>query len=82
MIICGCFSFVPLHGGRWAPEQIWASMKRESWKHAFITHTHTHTLEVTSAKPYRLARRLRNCTAAGGVVQNALASAWLYICGC
>ena len=78
MIICGCFSFVPLHGGRWAPEQIWASMKRESWKHAFLTHA----LEVTSAKPYRLARRLRNCTAAAGVVQNALASAWLYICGC
>ena len=27
------FSFVPLYRNRWAPEQIWASMKRESWKH-------------------------------------------------
>ena len=32
-IIYGCFSAVLFFG--WAPEQIWASMKRESWKTAF-----------------------------------------------
>ena len=46
------FSFVPLYGNRWAPEQIWASMKRESWKHiCFLTRAPTLLLFAKWAGP-------------------------------